>query len=139
MAMIPTEMNVADEPQSTFEIIRQPSLTWRIDFTKNRVVGLCDELKAYEQAVYLALNVERYKYLILSWNYGVELNGLIGQPLPYVVPELERVITEAVMQDDRTQSVHSFEFDTSQRGIVSLRFVAQSIYGEVTIQKDLVL
>lgn len=135
--MIPTEMNVADEPQSTFEIVRQPSLTWRIDFTKNRIVGLCDELKAYEQAVYLALNVERYKYLILSWYYGSEISGLIGKPLPYVVPELQRVITEAVVQDDRTLSVDSFEFDTSQRGIVSVTFVAQSIYGEVTIQKDL--
>ena len=135
--MIPTEMNVADEPQSTFKIVRQPSLTWKIDFTKKRIVGLCDELKAYEQAVYLALNVERYKYLILSWNYGSEINGLIGQPLPFIVPELERVITEAIMQDDRTQRVHSFEFDTSQRGTISVTFVAQSIYGEVTIQKDL--
>ena len=96
-------------------------------------------MKAYEQDVYLILNVERYKYLILSWNYGSELSGLIGQPIPYVVPELERLITEALMQDDRTQSVHSFEFDTSQRGIISVTFVAQSIYGEVTIQKDLVL
>lgn len=137
--MIPTEMNVVEESQATFEIVTQPSLTWKIDFEKNRVVGYCDELKAYEQAVYLALNVERYKYLILSWNYGVELSGLIGQPLPFVVPELERVITEAVMQDDRTKSVHSFEFDTSQRGIVSVTFVAQSIYGEVTIQKDLLV
>lgn len=135
--MIPTEMNIVEESSPAFEIVAQPSLTWKIDFTKNRIVGYCDELKAYEQAVYLVLNVERYKYLILSWDYGVELSGLIGQPLPFVVPELERVITEAVMQDDRTKSVHSFEFDTSQRGVLSVTFVAQSIYGEVTIQKDL--
>lgn len=137
--MIPTEMNIVEEAQPAFEIVTQPSLTWKIDFAKNKIVGLCDELKAYEQDVYLILNVERYKYLILSWNYGSELSGLIGQPIPYVVPELERLITEALMQDDRTQSVHSFEFDTSQRGIISVTFVAQSIYGEVTIQKDLVL
>lgn len=136
--MIPTN-SVVDEPQSSFKIVQRPNLTWEIDFEKNKVVGLCDELTAYEQAVYLALNVERYKHLILSWNYGVEMNGLFGQPLPYVVPELERVITEALMQDDRTKRVHSFEFDTSKRGIVSVKFIAQSIYGEVTIQKDLEL
>lgn len=136
--MIPTTI-ASDDTQSSFKIIERPNLTWKIDFEKNRVVGLCDELKAYEQAVYLALNVERYKHLILSWNYGVELNDLFGKPIPYVVPELERVITEALLQDDRTKMVHSFEFDTSKRGIVSVKFIAQSIYGEVTIQKDLEL
>lgn len=134
--MIPT-VSVVDEVQSTFEIVTRPSLTWKIDFNKNKLVGRCDELDAYEQAVYLALNVERYKHLILSWNYGVEIADLFGKPIPYVVPELERVITEAIMQDDRTRIVHSFEFDTSKRGVVGVKFIAQSIYGDVTIQKDI--
>lgn len=137
--MIPTGTSTVEEEQPAFEIITQPSLTWKIDFEKNRVVGLCDELEAYKQAVYLALNVERYKHLILSWNYGVEMSGLFGQPIPYVVPELERVITEALMQDDRTEGVHSFEFDTSKRGTVTVKFVVQSIYGEVTVEKEVQL
>lgn len=66
----------------------------------------------------------------------MELKELFGQPIPYVVPELQRRITEAVMQDDRTKSVDNFQFDTSKRGVVAVTFTATSIYGEVEIEKQ---
>jgi hypothetical protein len=63
----------------------------------------------------------------------VELLDLIGQPVYYVVPELEARIIEAIMQDDRTISVDSFDFDTSKFGVVSVTFRCVSIFGDTQI------
>lgn len=112
----------------------QPSLTYKLNINTDTFNGYVDELEAYKQTVYKILNTERYEYIIYSWNHGVELKNLFGQPIPYVVPELERRITEALMQDDRTVSVTDFQFDTSKFGVVAVTFKANSIYGETEQQ-----
>ena len=73
-----------------------PTPTPRIIMGKNRLMGSCDGLEAIKQAVYLILNVERYRYVIYSSNYGVEFDDLLGKPVPYVMPELKRRIEEAL-------------------------------------------
>ena len=45
-----------------------------------------------------------------SWDYGVELADLFGEPVSYVCPELERRITEALLQDGRIEGVDGFSF-----------------------------
>lgn len=119
-----------------FVITRQPSFTYKLDTERNRVVGYVDGLEAYKQAVYKILNTERYEYVIYSWNYGVEFQELIGKPIYYVIPEIERRITEALMNDDRTVSVGGFNFDTSERGVVHVTFTVLSIYGEEKIETN---
>lgn len=104
-------------------------------YSKN-VRGYTDYLDAYKQAVYKILNTERYEYRIYSWNYGVELKDLIGMPIWMVLPMIQIRITEAVMQDDRTQTVDSFEFDTSKKGVVSVTFRCVCNWGAITVNKD---
>lgn len=130
--VLPTATNAIDTDYTSaadFYYIQQPSYTYKLN--ESTVHGYVDELAAYKQAVYKILNTERYEYIIYSWNYGIELKDLFGQSIYYVVPELERRITEAIMQDDRTVSVTNFEFDTSKRGVVSVTFTCVSIYGEI--------
>lgn len=136
--MIPTGINEVQENDgllNDFEYEKQPDLTYKLNIEAERIGGFVDELEAYKQAIYKILNTERYDYIIYSWNYGIELKDLFGQPIPYVIPELERRITEAVMADDRTESVSNFEFDTPKRRVVHVKFTATSIYGEVEINK----
>ena len=137
--LTPTLANLVlenDGLDDAFEYKTQPNLTHKLHIESERIAGFVDDLKAYEQSIYKILNTERYRYIIYSWNYGVELDDLFGQQIPYVVPELERRITEAVMADDRTVSVSNFEFDTSKRGVVHVKFLAKSTFGEVEIEKD---
>ena len=137
--LLPTAMNEVEENDgllNDFEYETQPDLTYKLNIEAETVAGYVDELEAYKQAIYKILNTERYDYIIYSWNYGIELKDLFGQPIPYVIPELERRITEAVMADDRTESVGNFEFDTPKRGVVHVKFKATSIYGEVEIIKQ---
>ena len=139
MTVLPTEMNVVEENYgfpTDITYVREPGYTHRLDTEKSVVAGFVDGKEAYRQAVYKLLNTERYDHVIYSTDYGVELRALIGMPIYYVVPEIERRVTEAVMQDDRTVSVSGFKFDTTKRGVVSVTFTATSIYGDVEIEKD---
>lgn len=128
--MIPV---VADNINFEFETM--PSLNYKMIIDNETIINKCDQLEAMKQVIYKILNTERYQHLIYSWNYGIELEDLFGQPVYYVVPELERRIIEALTQDDRIESVTDFEFDTSKRGTVAVKFTANTIFGDVEAEK----
>jgi len=118
-----------------FEVIEYPSKTFKIDFENNRIDGFIDGKEALKQSIYMILNTERYKNLIFSWNYGAEIKDLIGKPNTFVIPELDRRITEALMQDDRISDVGDFEF-TKGRGSLHVKFTVYSKFGELEIDKE---
>lgn len=107
----------------------QPSHTHKMDIERERIGGYCDRLEAVKQAVYKVLNTDRYAYPIYSHNYGVELYKLFGKPSAYVYPEIQRMIEEALLQDDRIRAVQGFEF-SDDRGKVFCKFHVLSVYGE---------
>lgn len=119
---------------SDTEVVSQPSYTYEIHLAEDRMGTYIDGLTAMEQAVYHILNTERYKYLIYSWNYGVEFADLFGKPISYCYPEIKRRITEALTQDDRINSVDNFEF-TYNRGNVLVSFTVNTTEGEIEIEK----
>lgn len=107
----------------------EPSFTHAIDFrTDGQIRGHADKLSAIEQAIYKIINTERYQYFIYSWNYGIELQDLFGEPIPYVYAELQRRIEEALLNDDRITKVHNFEF-SNDGGDVMVEFDVDTIYG----------
>ena len=53
---------------------------------------------------------------------------LFGQPIPWVYPELERRITEALVWVDRIDSVTDFEFE-NVKNEVRASFTVNTIYG----------
>lgn len=118
-----------------FALEQQPSYTYKLDIDRGRVKGMTDEADALLQAVYLILSVERYQYPIYSYNYGVELVDLIGQPKDYVMSEVKRRITEALIQDDRINAVDGWEFETTKKA-VKATFIIHSIYGEIETTKE---
>lgn len=122
--MIPT----TDTDLLKLETSEQPGYTYALDIENNRIRGMVDNLEAVKQAVYLILSTERYRYLIYSWNYGVELEKLIGQDPAYAYSEIKRCIQEALLEDDRINSVDSFSFEVVGRK-VHVTFTVTSIYG----------
>ena len=130
--MIPS---VNDILTSDLVVENQPSKNYKMKIEHNVINGFCDELEAMVQVIYKILNTERYQYIIYSWNYGIELLDLYGEPVTYVCPELQRRITEALVQDDRITSVDSFEFDTSEKRTIHVTFVVHTIFGDVNAEK----
>ena len=117
------------------EFKTQPSLNYKMILDGDRIINKCDKLEAMKQVIYKILNTERYQYIIYSWNYGIELMDLFGMPVIYVIPELERRITEALIQDERIESVDDFEFDSSEKRTVKASFTVHTIFGDVQTEK----
>lgn len=129
--MIP---KISQNADYTFKFKEKPSRTYHLDFENQRIVGYVNDLEAMKQAIYLMLSVERYEQLIYSWNYGIELEDLYGKETSFVIPELKRRISEALLHDSRIKSVSGFDFET-QRGKIAVTFTVSTIYGETQIEK----
>lgn len=109
----------------------QTSNTFRVRYESDyKLLGMCDDIEAMKQAIFKIINTERYKYLIYDWNYGIELNDLIGEPIPYVYAEIERRIKEALLADNRIKEVTDFRFSNNGGDVLCL-FTANTIYGEI--------
>lgn len=124
--------------EQDFELEEQPTHTYKINFENNQIRGCIDNLEAIKQAIYKILLTERYQFIIYSRNYGIETLDLYGQPISYVYPELERRISEALLWDDRIESVSDFEFSTSKRGIIHVSFVVHTSFGDVQAEKEVI-
>ena len=131
--MIPESGNLLD-----INIVTIPTKTYKMELEENsnRISGFTDEQDAMKQAIYKIIRTERYKYIIYDWNYGIELEDLFGMPVNYCVPEIERRITEALLQDIRINEVNNFEFDTSKKGVVNVKFTANTEFGEINITDE---
>lgn len=127
-------INDIDDFDSDFEEEIETSNTYAI--CGDRITGYIDGLEAIKQAVYLILNTERFEYIIYSWDYGVELYDLFGEPIDFVKSELKRVIKEALEQDDRIIDVNDFVFEVRKKNILNVKFTVNSIFGDFESEKE---
>lgn len=119
-----------EEYEEDFEEVIEPSFTYKIDFDTKRIIGNVDGIDAVRQAIYHIIHTERFKYLIYSDDYGIELADLFGEETDYVETELEDRITEALLEDDRITGTGNFEFER-KRGICHITFNVETIFGTV--------
>jgi hypothetical protein len=132
MGLLP---DTGTEIRTTATIVSQPNKTYKMIIEDEKITGTTDDLAAIEQAIYKILNTERYKYVIYSWNYGVELADLFGKPIPWVFSELPRRIREALVQDDRIKDVTEFDLSHDGKGNVLTKFKAVTVAGVVEADK----
>lgn len=89
-----------------------PSRTYQLDFESGEITGRkIDGEPALRQFIRKAMITARYRYLIYSSEYGCELESLLGQDISQELlkSEIQRVITEALIVDDRVVSVKEFD------------------------------
>lgn len=111
MAVTPASFNDLDSllDQSIEQV--KPTLTYAYNFEMNRIIGMTDGKDATYQAVRKILSTDKYANLIYDWRYGHELQSLIGKPKAYAKAEIERIVREAVMQDDRVTGIRDFKIE----------------------------
>lgn len=127
-------INDIDDFGSDFEEEVETSNTYAI--CGNRIVGYVDNIEAVRQAVYLILNTERFEHIIYSWDYGVELWNLFGEPIDFVKSEIKRVIREALQQDDRIIDVTDFKFNVTKKKTLYTKFTVNSVFGDFESEKE---
>ena len=121
---------IAPQMEMEFEKVIYPSRTYALDGQKMRIRGDVDGLEALRQAVDKALRTERFRYMVYTANYGVELEDKLGMPVSLSLPEIKRSIIEALTWDSRIERVDGFEFEVDG-GRVRVFFHVHSIYGEL--------
>lgn len=129
--MIPRQLYSVD--YTTIVEKNQPSRTYKLNTIKGEISGFVDGTEAVKQAVLLALNTERYKHCIYSWNYGSEVNSTIGEDFQLAQSNVKRYIKEALLQDERITDVDGFEFDYGEHNTMMVRFTVYSIFGEIEV------
>jgi phage baseplate assembly protein W len=130
--MIPAGGSILNAP---VEEQQQPSLTWKLDLENKRITQMIDGLEAVKQAVFVILETERFQHLIYSFDFGSELQGLIGKSPLFVQSEIRRLIKEALLQDDRITDVQNITFQT-QGDSMLVEFTVVSVFGNFTMTKE---
>lgn len=120
---------LVNETETEEELIT--SMTYRLDEENGVLAEPIDDLDAIKQSLSLILQTERGAYEIYSEDYGTEFTALIGQPVPLVYVNLEDAIKDALLQDDRVESVDRFEFEQVARDSVSVKFIVTTTAGEI--------
>jgi len=130
--MLPQSSNV--QIMTDLDIVSQPNKTYYIDKEKKIVQGTVEDyLKTVEQSVYLILQTERYDYIMYSHKYGIELKDLYGREENYVVPMLMLRVPEALLQDERIESVEDFSY-TVNGGKFLINFTVKTKYGDLKME-----
>lgn len=126
-------------PRASIEIeivpeeVIETSRTYKL--SSDKIQGYTDGLEALKQAIYKVLNTERYEYPIYSFNYGIELESLIGKDPVYVQIELKRRIQECLLRDKRISEVDNFKFEFNGDQL-KCTFDVHSIYGDLTVTRE---
>ncbi len=123
------------ELTSDLELEEESEVTKTYKLLPDKTQGYVNDIEALQQAIYKVLNTERYEYPIYSFNYGIELENLIGKDTIYVKIEMKRRIQECLLQDERINSVDNFQFNITDDEILCT-FDVNSIYGGLTITKE---
>lgn len=117
---------------------RQPSRTWYINKTTNRIEGEVENRDAAHQAVEIILHTERFRWQIYKPYSGVQWDGLIGQDPGYVSAQLLRRVSEALSMDDRVTGVSDFSSSIEGESLTAVMTV-NTVYGDTPVKVEVEL
>lgn len=104
-----------------------PSKTFGI--AGDRLTEYIDNIEAVKQAILIILDINRFEYPILSWNFGNEMRRIIGEPMEYAMIKTEQYIKEALTQDDRIKDVVDFEFEVARHKLLA-NYRVVTVFGD---------
>ena len=123
--------------ETVTEAQEKPSLTYRLDLSAGRIVGLVDGLRSVNQAIHKAIITPRFKCLIYDNQYGSEVEDAIiakDATPEYIETVVEGFIRDALLPDTRILDVYNFEIEFKEDAAY-IAFQADTIYGETTVEE----
>mgnify|MGYP001032810060 CR=1 FL=1 len=119
------------------EAAELPSLTYRLDLDKGRIVGMVDGQEAVRQAIRKAIITPRFKCLIYDNQYGSEIKEAITQKdatPEYTETVVPGFVRDALRPDTRVTGVSNFAFEfKGDEAFIS--FDADTIFGKIRIEE----
>lgn len=128
--MLPdTENYEEEENRDELTQLIVPDKTYLLDVKKGRIGKFIDHEEAKEQAILKILLTEAETAPIYDAGYGRRFEDLYGTSLNYALSEAKDRIEEAILQDDRFDSV-DFTEQAIQDRTISLSFTVFCSDGE---------
>ncbi|WP_139489374.1 DUF2634 domain-containing protein [Brevibacillus dissolubilis] len=127
---------MALEPDLVFpqiiENVRQPSKTYQLDIETGEITARIDGRQAIEQFITKAIHTIRFHVPIYSPDYGCEIQSLFGRGFSerFIRAEIVRMVTEALIYDDRIERVSDFEVK-AEADEVYLSFRVDTVEGVI--------
>ena len=102
---------------------------------KDGQLVLLEGQAAVQVWVYKALRTERYRYLAYTWDYGNEIERLIGSTFSPAAQrsEAERYVREALMVLPYIREVNQIEI-ASEGDELRIEATVETVYGEVRVR-----
>lgn len=107
----------------------QPGKTYYINSATGRMTSMIDGKESLVQAIYKALDTEKFGYLIYGWLYGLDMEPFIGEDLDYIQTNLPPYIEDCLLQDDRVKSISNFTVEQQEIDSCLIKFDVDSTEG----------
>ena len=108
---------------------------YELDFNTGQLTGKILEGKAaLKMWIYKVLLTNRYIYTIYSWDYGQDLEELIGRgyETDFIKSEVERRVQECLMINEHIKGCHNFDISFIN-DTLKISFTVNTTFGEVAI------
>ena len=109
--------------------------TYFLDFENKCIKGNIEGKKAMEQAIQKILNTKRYAFEIYDWNYGSQINELIGTNMITAEMLIEGYIEDALLADDRIEKIENFTMEKDMNKM-SVKFEAVTKAGVISVETE---
>lgn len=126
-----------DREENDNEVISKKKIPveYEINFETGKLTGKTVTGKeAIKVWIYKALMTERYKHIIYTWDYGIELKDLINKSFDrdFIESEVQRYIKEALLINDYIIEVNNFSM-SFEGTLLTCNFTVVTDFGEVNI------
>ncbi|MCT6888397.1 MAG: DUF2634 domain-containing protein [Lactobacillus sp.] len=129
------EDNDIDTEEDDNEVLEdEPTLTFKVE--NGRIRGKVDEQAAMVQAIDKILQTERLVYPIYTEQYGNDFNDLIGKSMGYAKVEVDRMLKEALLADDRVTDVQIDEIEQISRDTLRVKGTCFTVFGKINIDSE---
>lgn len=111
--------------------------TYRLDHEHGRIRGMIDGEEAVRQAVWKILSTRRFAHFLYDDQYGSDLFNKLGDvdlTPEYLDADIPAMIEDALTCDDRITAVRDFTYDIVGEDAVHIKFIADTIYGEMEME-----
>lgn len=108
---------------------------YELDFVAGQLTGeVLEGKEALKVWIYKTLLTKRYKHVIYSWDYGQDLEELIGQDYEkgLIRSEVERRIKDCLLIHPHIKECNNFNIRLQQDQL-HVDFTVNTAYGEVSI------
>lgn len=108
---------------------------YELDFVTGQLTGrMLEGIEALNVWIYKTLLTKRYKHVIYSWDYGQDLEKIIGRGYEkgLIKSEVERRIKDCLLIHPHIKECTNFNIKLQQDQL-HVDFTVNTIYGEVEI------